>query len=418
MASSSGWKRRFSSRRGLAGFEVVGQLGGDLAYAVGGEGYVLVLVHDVVEEQTEAVDDGAKAHALDDLSLGTAEVRAENDLCFAAERVLDGGNGLADASVVSDDAVLERDIEVDADEEALVFEVQVADGEFHVCYEDNRGGAPRVAACEERAFILRLVQARTFVRRADLMPRCTIDGVTRRSSLPREMAPRRFDALFRTLIVIVCAVCGVWMVALTWHWPLVWDAQVMHYANFLIRHGFAPYRDITDMNLPGSYVMEGAAMRIFGGGDLAWRFYDFSLLGMMTASMIVIALPYDWIAGLLAGVMFALIHASEGPQNGGQRDEAMTALLVLGYALLFLSIRHRKIWGMLGFGMALGLASSIKPTIAPLAAVLLGMAGWKLRNDGERAATYVWMGLLGLILGGAPAVLFLCTTIRWAHFWR
>ena len=62
---------------------------------------------------------------------------------------------------------------------------------------------------------------------------------------------------------------------------------------------------------------------------------------------------------------------------------------------------------MLGFGMALGLASSINTTIAPLAAVLLGMAGWKLRNDGERAATYVWMGLLGLILGGAPAVLFL-----------
>ena len=130
--------------------------------------------------------------------------------------------------------------------------------------------------------------------------------------MPREMAPRRFDALFRILIVVVCAVCGVWMVALTWHWPLVWDAQVMHYANFMIRHGFAPYRDISDMNLPGSYVMEGAAMRIFGGGDLAWRFYDFSLLGMMTASMIVIALPYDWIAGLLAGVMFALIHASRG----------------------------------------------------------------------------------------------------------
>ena len=93
----------------------------------------------------------------------------------------------------------------------------------------------RMAACEERAFILRLVQARRFARRADLMPGCTINGVTRRRFLPREMAPRRFDALFRTLIVIVCGVCGVWMVALTWRWPLMWDAQVMHYANFLDR---------------------------------------------------------------------------------------------------------------------------------------------------------------------------------------
>ena len=221
------------------------------------------------------------------------------------------------------------------------------------------------------------------------------------------MAPRRFDPLFRTLIVIVCVVCGVWMVAQTWRWPLVWDAQVMHYTNFLIRHGFAPYRDVKDITLPGSYVVDGAAMWIFGGSDLAWRVYDFFLLGAITASMIVIALPYDWIAGLFAGVMFALIHASEGPQNGGQRDEAMTALLLVGYALLFLSIRYRKIWGVLGFGMALGLACSIKPTIAPLAAVLLGMAWWRLRKDGARAAAYVWMGVLGFILGGAPAVLFL-----------
>jgi hypothetical protein len=37
-----------------------------------------------------------------------------------------------------------------------------------------------MAACEEQAFILRLVQARRFVHRADLMLGCTIDGVTRR----------------------------------------------------------------------------------------------------------------------------------------------------------------------------------------------------------------------------------------------
>jgi hypothetical protein len=34
-------------------------------------------------------------------------------------------------------------------------------------------------------------------------------------------------------------------------WPLFWDAQVFHYGNFLIDHGFVPYRDIIDMNMPG-----------------------------------------------------------------------------------------------------------------------------------------------------------------------
>jgi hypothetical protein len=54
----------------------------------------------------------------------------ENDFGFAAESVLDGRKGLADASVVGDGfAVLrERDVEVDTDENALVGEIEIADG--------------------------------------------------------------------------------------------------------------------------------------------------------------------------------------------------------------------------------------------------------------------------------------------------
>ena len=91
----------------LAGFEVGGHLAGDCADAVGGEGDVLVVAEDVVEQAAQVGDEGAKAHGLDGLALGAAEVRAEDDLGLVAERVLDGGEGLADARVVGDDAVLE-----------------------------------------------------------------------------------------------------------------------------------------------------------------------------------------------------------------------------------------------------------------------------------------------------------------------
>ena len=50
-------------------------------------------------------------------------MRAEDDLGFVAESIFDGGEGLADAGVVGDDAVFERDVEVDADEDALVGQV-------------------------------------------------------------------------------------------------------------------------------------------------------------------------------------------------------------------------------------------------------------------------------------------------------
>jgi hypothetical protein len=108
---------------GLAGLEVVGHFGSNLAYAVGGEGYVFVFVEDVVEEMTEVVDDGAETHGGDGLAFGAAEMRAEDDFGVAAEGVLDGGEGLADASVVGDLAVFEGDVEVDSDEDALVGEV-------------------------------------------------------------------------------------------------------------------------------------------------------------------------------------------------------------------------------------------------------------------------------------------------------
>jgi hypothetical protein len=216
--------------------------------------------------------------------------------------------------------------------------------------------------------------------------------------------PRSYLDYFRYLMVGVLVVSAICLVVLTYRWPLIWDAQVMHYINFLMDKGFAPYRDITDINMPGAYLIEGWGMHIFGGGDLGWRVYDFALLGLLGAATVVIALPYDWVAGLFAGVMFALSHASEGPMNSAQRDEVMTVLIMVGYALLFEALRRSKPWMMVLFGLSLGMASSVKPTAAPLGVALLAMAWWNLRKRNEPAASYVWSGVAGA--GIAVAIVF------------
>ena len=107
----------------LAGFEVGGHLAGNCADAVGRECYVLVVAEDVIEQAAKVSDEGAKAHGLDGFAFGAAEVRTEDDLGFVAEGVLDGGESLADAGVIGDDAVLEGNVEVDTDEDALVGEI-------------------------------------------------------------------------------------------------------------------------------------------------------------------------------------------------------------------------------------------------------------------------------------------------------
>ena len=80
----------------------------------------------------------------------------------------------------------------------------------------------------------------------------------------------RFTKFFKfavSAVLLIC--CGAFCVT-SWRWPLLGDAPLMHYVVFLMQHGMAPYRDIVDLNQPGTYAV-GAAVMWFGKGALAWR---------------------------------------------------------------------------------------------------------------------------------------------------
>ena len=194
-------------------------------------------------------------------------------------------------------------------------------------------------------------------------------------------------------------------VAVSIHWPIVWDAAVMHYVTFLIHHGLAPYRDITDSNMPGAYLTESLAMHLFGAGDLAWRIYDLFLCLALTLAGISIARPYDWLAGVFGGILFTLFHGSDGPRFTGERDLVMTVLLVCSVASLLSAIRTRRALGMLPFGLAGALAASIKPTCAPLLLILLAAAIILMRRQRTPATPFVgwaavgWIAVSALVLG-------------------
>jgi hypothetical protein len=185
-------------------------------------------------------------------------------------------------------------------------------------------------------------------------------------------------------------------VMFTIHWKWMWDTQVMHYIVLLLKHGKVPYKDIYDINMPGAYLTERWAIGIFGSGDLGWRLYEFTLLGAMTLAMIVIALPYDWLAGLFAGVLFMLQLGSLGPWQAVERDEVMTVLIFIGYAFLFLGIRKGIPWLMLPFGLAMGIATLIKPTVVPLVLCLLVFLIVVLRRRQKSPNAYILFAIAGL----------------------
>src|SRR5579864_5585881 len=57
-------------------------------------------------------------------------------------------------------------------------------------------------------------------------------------------------------------------------WPFYADAPILQYVAWRILEGAAPYRDILEMNMPGTYLLHILCLELFGRGDLAFRLFD------------------------------------------------------------------------------------------------------------------------------------------------
>ena len=210
----------------------------------------------------------------------------------------------------------------------------------------------------------------------------------------------------------VLLACLVVAVAGTWRWPLVGDAPLMHYVVFLLQHGMAPYRGVVDINMPGAWFVEWAAMHVLGGGSLGWRIFDLLVDAGCIAALMAIAWPYDRLAGFIAGALFVLLHIRDGIIEMGQRDLTMTLLLLTGYAILFRVLRSERPAGHAGavalFGFCIGFAATVKPTPVVLFPPLAALACLELRRRGER-----WMPFLAAALAGFALPLLLVFGYLW-----
>lgn len=194
-------------------------------------------------------------------------------------------------------------------------------------------------------------------------------------------------------------------VALTIHWPLIGDPAIQQYAAFLATHGMAPYRQIADINLPGSFLLDIAVIHTLGGGALAWRVFDLLLLAAAALAMMEIA--QDWFAGLLAGVVFAAIHGADGIFNLGQRDFVIAVLVVAGYAALFRATRRGAAGWVFAFGLCAGAAATIKPTFVILGPLVLLALGLSARRQAPRWRGFAGWGVAGWLIPCLGALVYL-----------
>lgn len=172
--------------------------------------------------------------------------------------------------------------------------------------------------------------------------------------------------------VVVC-------LAASWRWPLIHDAPLMDYIAGRILSGAVPYRDIFDMNLPGTYVIHIVALRVFGRGDLGWRIFDLLWLSLTACALYAFCRPISRWGGLLAGAVFLAYHLGQGAESLGQRDFLLCLFLLLGAHLIARSVEvgHSRL--TFAAGLLVGFASTVKPHAAIygvfMLAVLMGYRG-------------------------------------------
>ncbi len=189
----------------------------------------------------------------------------------------------------------------------------------------------------------------------------------------------------------------------TWQWPLVGDASLFHYVAFLIDHGFAPYRQIVEINMPGCYLVHWLVIHFLGGGALSWRIFDFLVMAVTGAAMMMITAPYGakfsgWFAGFAGAGLLTLIHGQDGISFLGERDQVAAALLAVFFAFLLLAVRRNSAWMVWPAALAAGVAGTIKPWAGPAGFLLLILfvMHWKsLRRPYLRP---LLCGLAGLLL--------------------
>lgn len=203
-------------------------------------------------------------------------------------------------------------------------------------------------------------------------------------------------AVHRVLCGSTCilALCVLIFAVKTIHWPLAGDASLMHYVVFLMDQRQAPYRDIADINLPGSYLIDYTVMHTLGGGSLAWRCFDLIVLLSSTLAMVSIARPYGWFGGVFAGSLLTTVHGADGIYQVGQRDLVIAALLLIGYAALFRATRHQSALWIMIFGLCSGMATMIKPTFFLLGATtIIWMVIVRRKEQKPSAAFVIWWAL-------------------------
>jgi hypothetical protein len=186
-------------------------------------------------------------------------------------------------------------------------------------------------------------------------------------------------------------------------WPLFHDGPIQHYIAWRILEGAVPYRDLFDMNMPGIYLLHMLCLKLFGGGDLAFRLFDALFLLLSAGGILALAGRERPLHATMGALFLMAIHLLNGPAYMAQRDFLLLPFLLFAFYFLRRFCLQRQHVALFFYGLLMGYGFWMKPVAALFILMSIGVVFWQLRGMKERLQALIWMALGGLI----PTVLLL-----------
>jgi hypothetical protein len=211
----------------------------------------------------------------------------------------------------------------------------------------------------------------------------------------------------KVLLIALSALAAVGVVA-SLGWRMEHDSPIMLYAGFLVKSaGVVPYRDLFDMNAPGTHILNWVIYSVAGSGDLALRVIDLLFLTGISWLTVLIMRPLGRASAWAGAVLFPIAYLQGGVAASLQR-EVLALLPLAGAVALFLGAGRRPASPRLRYlavGVLVGMAASVKPQLL-LALPAFFLADGLAPRDGL-AGRAVWIRAatgLGRIALGVVAV--------------
>jgi len=202
----------------------------------------------------------------------------------------------------------------------------------------------------------------------------------------------------------------VW-VSLRWR-VVTHDAVLMHYVAWGMLHGLVPYRDMFEINYPGTYVVHWGILALPGNMDLNWRLFDLGMLASIIGAMKLLLRGRGNWAFIFAGISFALWYLGKGSWFVGERDTMVGALELMALVPLIRALEQPqpRLWPVLLSGALFGLACMIKPTVACTLFFVAAYALYAVRSSGiapGRCFALLAAGAAGVVIPGIATAAWL-----------